>query len=67
MKIFATDKAVPGTNTFKVVGAGVLNDRTFKRKTDQVTLVVSPAESVEPAKPPAAAAAAVAPATSTTK
>ncbi len=57
LKLVATDKAPPGTNTLTVAGTAVFNDRTYKTKSGAITLIVSAPETIEIATnaPPAAA------------
>jgi hypothetical protein len=60
MKLVATEKAPPGTNTLTVVAAGLHGDRNFKHRSGAITLTINAPETTEPtpAPPPAAAAAA---------
>lgn len=61
LKIVATEKAAVGTNTFRVLGTGLHNDRTYKQRSGQITLVISLPENTEaPPKPAATAASAAA-------
>jgi hypothetical protein len=56
LKLFATDKALPGTNTLTVTGTAVFNDRTYKTKSGGITLIIAAPETIEIATnaPPAA-------------
>jgi hypothetical protein len=54
LKLIATEKAPPGTNTLTILGAGMHNDRNYKHKSGGITLVISAPEATEP---PAAATA----------
>jgi hypothetical protein len=56
LKIFATDKAVAGTNVFTVVGTAMHKDHLYTRKTGQVTLTVSVPAPAELPKAPVASA-----------
>ena len=48
LKLFATDKAKPGTNfNLKVVGTAVFNDRNYKTRTGNVGLTIALPEGVE--------------------
>jgi len=64
LKIVATEKAPIGTNSFRILGKGLFNDRTYKHRSAAIAVVVSAPESTEaPLKPAAATAAASGPAT----
>jgi hypothetical protein len=58
LKLVATEKALAGTNTFRILAAGLHNDRTYKHRTAAITLVVSLPETMEPPAQPAATASA---------
>ena len=48
LKLFATDKAKPGTNfNLKVVGTAVFNDRNYKTRTGDIGLTIALPEGVE--------------------
>jgi hypothetical protein len=57
LKLSATEKAPPGTNTLTVVATGLHGDRNFKHKSGAITLIVNAPESTETNAPPATAAA----------
>lgn len=57
LKLLASEKAPPGTNTLTVRGTAVFNDRTYKAKSGGITLIIAAPEQVEVAStnaPPAA-------------
>jgi len=58
LKLVATEKAAAGTNTFRVLGTGLHNDRNYKHRSGPITLVVSLPETTEPPAKPAATASA---------
>lgn len=47
LKLLATEKAPPGTNTLTVAGTAVFNDRTYKTKSGNITLIISAPETIE--------------------
>ena len=59
MKLVATEKAPPGTNTLTVVAASSYNDRTYRHRTGAITLTINAPETTE--APPVAASTVPAP------
>ena len=57
LKLSATEKAPPGTNTLTVVATGLHGDRNFKHKSGAITLIINAPESTETNASPATAAA----------
>lgn len=57
LKLVATEKAPPGTNSLVVVAAGVHNDRNYKHRSAPITLIISAPEPAESAPAGTAAAA----------
>ena len=58
LKLVTTDKAPVGTNTLKVLGTSLQNDRTYRQRTGNITLIISAPEATEmPVKAAAATAA----------
>jgi hypothetical protein len=51
LKLVATEKAPVGTNTFKILGTGVHQDRTYKQHSASIALVISAPEPMESPKP----------------
>ena len=56
LKLGATEKAPPGTNTLTVVATGLHGDRNFKHRSGAITLIINAPDSTETNTPPATAA-----------
>jgi hypothetical protein len=61
MKLVATEKAPPGTNTLTVVATAMHNDRLYKHRSGSITLTINAPESMDTVPPPPAATAAAIP------
>jgi len=58
LKLTATEKTPPGTNTLVIVASGLHNDRNYKHRSGAISLIVNAPEPSETNAPPAAATAA---------
>ena len=47
LKLVATDKAAPGTNSFTLLGSGIHHDRTYKHRSVAIALVISAPDPME--------------------
>jgi hypothetical protein len=54
LKLVATEKAPPGTNTLTVIGTGVHNDKTYRHRASVTLTINAPEPTEQPAKPVAA-------------
>jgi hypothetical protein len=57
LKLVASEKAPPGTNTLTIVAAGLHNDRNYKFRAGAISLIINAPEPGETNAPPATAAA----------
>jgi hypothetical protein len=58
LKLAATEKTPPGTNTLVVVASGLHNDRNYRHRSGAISLIINAPEPSETNAPPAAATAA---------
>jgi hypothetical protein len=58
LKLAATEKTPPGTNTLVIVASGLHNDRNYKHRSGSISLIINAPEPSETNAPPAAATAA---------
>ena len=57
LKLLASEKAPPGTNTLTIVATGLHGDRNFTHRSGAITLIINAPEPGETNAPPATAAA----------
>jgi hypothetical protein len=57
LKLAATEKTPPGTNTLVIVASGLHNDRNYKHRSGAISLIINQPEASETNAPPAAATA----------